>query len=285
MNTLIGAKVAAVSGLPQTTRERLAGIYSDDARQIVFVDLPGMTAGTDRLNVALRLSVLENVSEVDVVLHLVDVEDKAPVNEDMEEAIRAVRTPMVLVVTKLDGQHRQVDATAWAEKHLPGDLRGKYTAIFGISARDQRGTAELVNALAAMLPVGPPLYDPESLTDRDMRYLSQEAIREKVFMFLHQELPYSVAVQIEDFKERETGKWYVSATIYVERESQKGMVIGQAGATLKKISQAARKDIEELAGTAVYLDLWVKVREKWRRNDRDLEQFGYKTPKGKKKRR
>jgi GTP-binding protein Era len=285
MNALVGAKLAAVSGLPQTTRERLSGIYTDENRQIVFVDLPGMTAPTDRLNEALRLSVLENISEVEAVLHLVDVEDQKPLDDDVAEALRFVRRPMILLITKLDGKHREVDAREWASNRIPKKVLESYHAILGVSARDGRGLAELLDQLAALMPFSPPLYDPEDLTDRDLRYLAQEAIREKAFTLLHEELPYSVAVQIEDFKERERGKWYISANIFVERESQKGMVIGRGGEMLKKISQAARRDIEELAGAPVYLDLWVKVREKWRKNERDLEQFGYKTPKGKKRRR
>lgn len=276
MNALVGARLAAVSGLPQTTRERLSGIYTDDACQIVFVDLPGMIAATDKLNEALRQNVLRGIDGVDAVLHLVDVADPAPIDPDMAEALASVATPLILVVTKMDGKNGEKDPAVSVGPKLPQALRDRYAATVGVSALEERGLEALLAAATEHLPPGPPLYDPDDLTDRTLRYLAQEAIREKAFHFLHEELPYSVAVQVEEFKEREAGKWYVQATIYVERPTQKGMVIGKKGAMLKKISTAARRDIEELAGMPVFLDLWVKVREKWRKNEAALREFGYR---------
>lgn len=283
LNALTGAKLAAVSGLPQTTRERLSGIVSDDVRQIVFIDLPGLMEPTDRLNEVLRDNVIEGLSGVDAVLHLVDVEDKDPLAPEILRALGRVHLPLVLAVTKLDGHFASVDAHAWAEKHLPQEARERYRKIIGVSARTKKHLTELVEILTGFLPESAPLYDPETLTDRDMRYLSQEAIREKAFMYLHEELPYSVAVLVEEFQERDMGKWYIGATIYVEKDTQKGIVIGHNGEMLKKISQAARRDIEALCDAPVYLDLWVKVREKWRKNEADLKMFGYRPPAGKKK--
>ncbi len=279
LNALIGTKLAAVSALPQTTRERFLGIYSNDDLQIVFVDLPGLVEADDLLNEALRENVLGGLENVDVVIHLVDVTDKNPLSEDIREIVAKVRTPMILAVNKLDGKYRDKEAQRWADDNMPRKMKEKYTAILGISAREKRGLGELLTAVLGHLPEGPPLYDPDDLTDRDLRFLSQEMIREKVFQFLHQELPYSCAVQIEDFKEREHGKWYIAATIYVERESQKGMVVGKRGAMLKQISTAARKELEELCQAPVYLELWIKVREKWRKKEGALRDFGYRQKK------
>lgn len=284
LNRILGEKLAAVSPLPQTTRERFLGIHSEDDCQIVFVDLPGMIGPTDRLNEILRANVLDNLNEVDVVVHLVDVDDPAPLSGDMAEALRAVRTPLLFVLNKLDGKKARVDARSWMGEHLPEGSERNYAAILGVSAREGAGLDELLAEIRQRLPLGEPLYDPESLTDRDMRYLAQEMIREKAYAYLHEELPYATAVLIDDFKERDRGKWYIGATIYVERDTQKGIVIGHRGETLKKISTAARTDIERLCGAPVFLELWVKVRPKWRKNDADLRMFGL-TPPPKKKRR
>lgn len=279
LNALVGAKLAAVSALPQTTRERFAGIHSDDERQIIFVDLPGLTLATDRLNECLRLSVLESLNDVDLVVHLIDVADPTPVTKDVEEALSLIKRPMLLVVNKIDGKRAKTDAGSWAGENLSAELRKRYVAIVGISAAERKGLDVLLLEITQRLPEGPPLYDTEIMTDRDLRYLSQEMIREKAFIFLHEELPYATAVQVDEFVEREQGKWYIRATIYVERESQKGMVIGKNGEMLRKISKSAREEIEKICDAPVFLDLWVKVREKWRKNDYDLRMFGFSPPK------
>lgn len=279
LNQIIGERLAAVSALPQTTRERFQGIYTDESCQIVFVDLPGMIGATDRLNECLRVNVFEGIGEVDVIIHLVDVADDEPINEDVEAALALIRSPMVLAVNKIDGRRANVDAGSWAGERIPASIRNRYSGILGISATRGSGVDELLKMVATKLPEGPPLYDPDILTDRDMRFLAQEMIREQAYKFLHEELPYAIAVEIDEFKERETGKWYIRATLHVERDSQKGMVIGKKGETLKKISQSARKEIERICDAAVFLDLWVKVKPKWRKNDSDLRRFGFKPPK------
>jgi len=279
LNAIVGAKLAAVSALPQTTRDKFSGIYSDDSRQIVFVDLPGLVTPDDRLNECLHSNVREGISGVEVVIHLVDVADKEPAGDEVVRAVASVRGPIILVVNKIDGSHARVDAGSWAGEHLPPEMKKRYATILGVSAREKKGLDGLLSAIGAHLPEGPPLYDTDILTNRDLRYLSQEMIREKAFQFLHEELPYSTAVLIEEFTERAEGKWYIRAVVYVERDSQKGIVIGNGGATLKKISTAARRDIEALCGAPVYLELFVKTREKWRRNDSDLRMFGLTPPK------
>jgi GTPase len=278
LNRLVGVGIAAVSPLPQTTRDRFLGILSEETRQFLFVDLPGMVAGNDRLNQCLRRNVLEGMEGIDVVLHLVDVGDTNPLNADVEEALRVVRSPIILVLTKVDGKRAKVDVASWAGENLPERVRNSYKSMIAISSLHDKGLGELLDSIASHLPESPPLYDPDDVTDRDLRYLSQEMIREKLFLHLNDELPYATAVQVDEFRERETGKWYIRATIHVERISQKGIVIGKGGATLKKIAQDARREIERICDFPVFLDLWVKVTENWRRNDGALREFGLKPP-------
>lgn len=282
LNKLVGSRLAAVSHLPQTTRDRFQGILTDDHSQIVFVDLPGMVAANDRLNECLRSNVIGGLEGIDVVLHLIDVNDPEPINGEMQDAMGHVRAPIVLALTKNDGKRSRTDVASWAGENLPADLVARYHSMHAISAFTGHGIDELHSALVGLLPEGEHFYDPEYTTDRDMRYLAQEMIREKVFNHLRDEIPYATAVTVEEFKEREQGKWYIRATIHVERHSQKGIVIGKGGGTLKKISQEARRDIETICDAPVFLDLWVKVSEKWRSKDFALREFGFKPPKKRK---
>ncbi len=279
LNHILGEKLAAVSALPQTTRERLFGIHSEEHSQIVFVDLPGVLEPADRLNECLSENVRSGVKDVDLIVHLVDVADPEPLTPPVERLLRTMRCPAVLALNKLDGKRARTDAGSWAGEKLPLDIRNRYAAILGTSAKEGHGVPELLAAIRGLLPEGPPLYDPEMLTDRDLRHLAQEMIREKAFLHLHEELPYAVAVEVREFQEREAGKWYIAADLYVERESQKPIVIGRKGETLRRISSEARRDIERLCQAGVYLELWVKVRPKWRKRDADLRRFGFKPPK------
>jgi len=281
MNVLVGAKLAAISPLPQTTRVKTLGILSDEQGQIIFADLPGLIAGTDKLNKCLRENVELGISGVDVVLHLVDVADDEALNEDMQRVLSRIGVPIVLAVNKVDGKKAKTDAACWVGEKVPVEVRNRYHAQLGISARDGRGLPELTAVLRALLPEGPPLYDEDSLTDRDLRFISAEMIREKLFLLMREEVPYSTAVEIEEFAERAEGKWYIRAVIYVERDSQKGIVIGKGGDMLKKISQSARIEIEKICDAPVFLELFVKVKDGWRRNESMLRQLGYKAKKAK----
>lgn len=275
VNALVGEKLLAVSGLPQTTRDRIHAILSTPAMQVVFVDLPGLVAANDRLNEALRQRVLDGLEGVDCVIHLVDPTDPDPVGDDIAGVLAEVRTPVLCAVNKIDTQGPDFDASAWLDALPPPFDRARYRATLALSAARGTGTEELLAAVAGFLPEGPPLYDPDALTDRSMRFLAAELIREKVFHHTHQEIPYSTAVTIEQFEERKKGKWFVSANIHVERDSQKGMVIGKGGAMLKKISHDARTDIERLTGHPIFLELFVKVSHKWRKSEVHLREFGY----------
>ncbi len=275
MNRLVGEKVAIVSPKPQTTRDRINGIRSDERSQIIFVDMPGLVEPRDRLNEALVENIRQALDGVDLVIHLVDVTDPEPMAPPAPEILGAIEVPVLAAINKIDRVPRGFDL----EKRLaekPGWIEpDRYEEILQISATEGRGLDALLEAVFERLPEGPPLYDPEELTDRDLRWLSGEIVREKVFLLLGEELPYSIAVETEEFREREDGKWFIRVVIYVERDSQKGIVIGSGGQMLKKIGQAARGEVEALAGMAVYLELWVKVRKNWRKKENELRRFGY----------
>ncbi len=275
VNALIGEKLAAVSGLPNTTRDRIHAILTTDTMQAILVDLPGLVEGSDRLNEALRKRVLDSVAGVDVVLHIIDVEDLQSVNEDIADVLARSQRPVVLAINKVDRKSAAFDARSWAGELPPPFNAALYREIIGLSALKGQGLPQLLKALEGLLPPGPHLYDPDQLTDRHLRFLAAELIREKVYHFTHEEIPYSTAVEIEEFHERPGGKTFIAAIIHLERDSQKGIVIGKGGAMLKKISTAARQDIERLMDGPVFLQLHVKVSRDWRRSERALREFGY----------
>lgn len=275
LNRLVGGKIAIVSPRPQTTRDRINGILTENNCQMIFVDMPGLVAPTDRLNEALVDSIHQGLDGVDVVIHLIDVEDKAPLVPPVGETLAGIRVPIIAVLNKTDRFRGNFNVRHYLDASPARIEPERYRRIVPVSALDGTGIEDLKACLAPLLPEGPPLHDPDDLTDRDMRWLAAEAVREQVFLQLGEELPYCVAAQTEEFKERPDGKWYIRAVIYIERESQKGIVIGAGGQRLKAIGQAARKEIEDLLDHPVFLELWVKVRKNWRKKDADLRMFGY----------
>ncbi len=282
LNAILGERVAAVSPRPQTTQRRLAGILNGDGFQIVFVDLPGVVPPDDRLRAALCENLRAGLEGVDAVVHLVDAGDRYPFDPEVQEVLAEVRVPRILAVNKLDGRNRSRAAADVAARLGEGAGAAHYREIVGLSALENRGVAELVAAVARLMPQGHALYDADQLVDANLRDLAAEMIREKVFSVLRDELPYAVAVTIEDFQENPPPrKWVIRATLHVERDSQKSILIGSGGTVLKTISTSARRDIERLCGCGVFLELWVKVRPNWRRNDNDLRHFGIAEPRRK----
>ncbi|MEQ8820212.1 MAG: GTPase Era [Sumerlaeia bacterium] len=281
LNALVGYKLAAVSGLPQTTRDRINGIVSRADMQVVFVDLPGLIDPNDRLNETLRWRVLETLNDVDVVVHLVDVSEEKPVSDDMAAILGDVKRPMIFAANKVDLKTSEFHLASFMGE-LPGPGPGGYSASLVLSAAQEAGLPELLEAIRPHLIEGPPLYDTDHLTDRTMRFLVSEIVREKVYHYTHQEIPYATAVTIDEFIERKKAKWYIGATIHVERDSQKGIVIGKKGDLLKRISRTARQDCEKLCGSPIFLELFVKVTPNWRKNDARLKEFGYDPPKRRK---
>ena len=271
MNALIGAKIAAVSRRAQTTRNQIKGILTRPDCQIVFVDMPGLIAPRDRFNECLVGQALEALEDADLLYHLIEADDPAPHSDEVASALERVRCPKFLIVNKMDRPRASVGGNAATIEAIAP----RYDEVFRISALTRQGLDDLLARTVARMPVHPPYYDEEDLTDRDARFLAAEIVREKLFELTGQEVPYSIATQVEEFKERADGKHYVRVVIFVERDTQKKMVVGAGGRMLKKVGELARVDIEELTDHPVYLDLWVKVHKNWRKDEAELRRLGY----------
>ncbi len=285
-NRLLGQKIAITSPKPQTTRDQLLGIMTDDDAQIMFLDTPGIHTPQHKLGEYMVGVAAETVKNADLVLWLVDV-NTAPRDEDRHIAellgrlYRAHRSstplpPLVIGLNKIDQWSGDAAGTAQrVQEYLALVTRfgALETALF--SGLKGQGVDELKATLRRRLPLGPRYYPADEVTDLQVRFLAAELIREKALLFLQQEVPHSIAVDVDEFTERSADLTYISATIYVERDSQKGIVLGENGSKIKKIGQAARPEIEDLVGTRVYLELWVKVWEKWREREGTLKRLGY----------
>jgi len=274
MNRILGAKIAIVTPKPQTTRDRIAGIYTEERGQIVFLDSPGIHKPDRALNAYMVRTAQRIGEESDVVAHLVDDRETGKGAEDalVRGILSNLAVPRVLVVNKID-RMGQSAAEARRAELVRG---GFYEDSFLVSAAKGSGIDAFLAAMFARLPEGPAYYPDEDLTDLPMRFIAKETVREKLFQELQQEVPYSVAVQIEEYREEpEKGLVRIRADILVERESQKGIVIGKRGALLKKIGTAARVELEKETGTRVYLELFVKVEREWSRSETMLRRLGY----------
>ena len=274
MNALMGQKIAAVSHRPQTTRTRQLGIITEPTYQIVFVDTPGIiTQPRHELDEFMVQAALETLDDADVVLWLLDLTTR-PGEDDRLIAERLAGVGPDKVLMGLN----KVDATPAADvlRHTEA-----YTSLLPgatwlhLSATEGTGVAELLERLVAALPEGPRYYPPEQITDIFERNIAAELIREQLMLQLREEIPYGTAVQVRDFKERPNNTIYISADIFVERDSHKSIVIGAGGAQLKQLGAAAREQIEQLMDAKVFLDLWVKVEPNWRRDPGLLRMFGY----------
>ncbi len=274
MNAWLGQKVAIVSSKPQTTRNRLLGIYTDSTAQVIFMDTPGIHQPRHLLGKVMVDTAMRTLKDADVVLCVVDASE-APTPEDIlvAEAIhRNTRgQPVVLALNKIDllPTGESPYTPAYLEMVAP-------TVWLTVSATRGDYRDELLKQIIALLPIGPAYYPPDQITDQTERFLVAELIREAALHHLHQEVPHALAVVTDEFTERDERTTYISATLYVERDSQKRIVIGQDGRMLKAIGQSARQEIEQLLGRHVYLDLWVKVWPKWRKKETDLRRLGYR---------
>ncbi|HBX42500.1 MAG TPA: GTPase Era [Deltaproteobacteria bacterium] len=274
LNRILGVRIAIVTSKPQTTRDRVAGIYTEPRGQIIFLDSPGIHRPKRALNEFMVRTAERIAAEADVVAHIVD--DRLRVEGEEERLVRGVleriSVPRVIVVNKTD-RIGEAEADLRRKELMEGGL---YSRGFLISARKGFGVEELLEYLFEILPEGPAYYPEDDLTDLPVRFLAKEIIREKLFEFLSDELPYSVAVSIEEFRENpERNLIRIRAEIYVERESQKGMVIGRGGRMLRAIGTAARQELEKETGERVYLDLFVKVVRDWSRKETMLRRLGY----------
>jgi GTP-binding protein Era len=285
VNALLGQKIAAVSPKPQTTRKRQLGILTEDQYQLVFVDTPGMHNPRHKLGKFLNQEAEESLAGVDVVLWLVDASVK-PTDEDKQIGLLLAklprRTPLVLAANKMDlipaeALTRNLEAYQASVK--------KDSKEIAISATHGSHLNELVELLVSLSPFRAPDYDEEQVTDSFERDIAADLIRESCLNHLRDEVPHGVGVRIDEFKERDNGMLYIGATIFIERESQKGILIGEGGSMMKAIGSAARKEIEEMGGRKVFLELRAKVLKDWRNDENAMQRFGYRIGKKKKKRR
>jgi GTP-binding protein Era len=272
MNALVGEKIAIVSPKPQTTRTRLLGILTRPEAQIVFVDTPGIHQPQLRLGEEMVATAERAVAEADVVLCVVDVSQ--PPNAEDEQVVRSAlkaAIPRFLVANKVDLLPRPSDREAAVARYL---ALGPFDRVQVVSAVTGEGLAELVEALVQTLPEGPQFYPEDQISDQLERDIGAELIREAVLRNLHQEVPHSVAVQVEEWQTRPNGVTYIRATIFVEKESQKGILLGAGGRMMKRIGRQAREELEFFVGGKVYLDLWVKVLKNWRKDENALRRLG-----------
>ena len=272
-NALVGERLSIVTPKPQTTRQRVLGIATGRACQMIFLDTPGMLDPKYRLQEAMSRHTERSANDADVLLVMVDATDlDGGFDAQVQRAVAHSSVSNVVVLNKIDRVSKE-DA-ARVEDVVQGRMV-RADVVVAVSALYGTNVDRLRVAVEERLPLGPYLYPPEMIADQPERFFVAELVREGIFTALQQEIPYSAAVKIEEFKDREKGKTYISAVIFVERESQKGIVIGANGTMLRRIGRAARPRIEAFLDRPVYLDLWVKVRGNWRKKDSDLREFGY----------
>jgi GTP-binding protein Era len=273
LNAILGEKIVITSDKPQTTRNRIQGIHNVPGGQIVFIDTPGVHRAKSRLNRSLVETALESIQGVDVILFLVEATARPASEEEMmAEILAGVTVPVLLVINKVD----LVEKESLLRLMEAYSTMHDFCEIVPLSASKGDGVDRLVDLVSSRLPVGPAYFPDDILTDLPERFVVAEMVREKIFRLTRDEIPYSVAVQVESFKERpESGVIAISATIIVERDSQKGIIIGRRGEMLKRIGTAARHEIERFLAEKVFLELFVKVSKDWSENPQKLKEFGY----------
>jgi GTP-binding protein Era len=273
VNAWMGVRLAAVSPKPQTTRNRLLGILTRGDAQVIFVDTPGIHQPRTALGEYMVAQARRAVPDADLALFMVDV-STSPDRADEEVArlvAGAVQIPAVLVMNKVD----LLSDEERAERLAAYEALGQFDAVYAISALHGENLEALLAEVIGLLPEGPRFYPPDQLTDQQERFVAAEMIREQALHHLEQEVPHALAVVVQDFVERDDGLLSITANLYTERDSQKGIVIGRGGAMLKQIGTSAREALEAFFGCRVYLELWVKVRKNWRRDPKMLQQLGY----------
>lgn len=278
MNTVLGQKIAIVTPRPQTTQRQQLGIHTGPASQMIFVDTPGLHNPQHKLGQFMVKAAEDALRDADVILWVLDV-SVMPTTADQRIAETIQRlvqeTPVVLALNKADllDEAQQEAHTAAYEALVP------YTTALLVSALNGDGVPELVATLTDLLPEGPRYYPADQVSEVNMRFIAAEVVREKIMLATEQEIPHAVAVEIVEYKERSEDMTYISAVIYVERDSQKGIIIGKGGGMIKQIGQQARAELQTMLGTQVYLDLQVKVLKNWRSDDRLMRRLGYRIPK------
>ncbi|NNJ28307.1 GTPase Era [Lacrimispora defluvii] len=273
MNHLIGQKIAITSDKPQTTRNKIQTVYTDDRGQIIFLDTPGIHKAKNKLGEYMVNVAEHTLKEVDVVLWLVEPTTFIGAGEQhIAEQLNQVKTPVILVINKIDTVKNQEEILTFINAYK--DIC-KFTEIVPVSALKDKNTDLMLELIYKYLPEGPQYYDEDTVTDQPMRQISAELIREKALRLLNDEIPHGIAVTVEKMKERDNGIMDIEANIICERESHKGIIIGKGGAMLKRIGTAARREIEAQLEMKVNLQLWVKVRKEWRDSELYMKNYGY----------
>lgn len=273
MNNIIGEKIAIVSEKPQTTRNRIQGIFTGDQGQIIFVDTPGIHKPKHLLGEYMVKVSTRSLEEVDLIYYMVDVTkpfgggEQFIINQLVNTAV-----PVFLLINKIDlASDDQINTFI-----QPFQAQMNFTQVITLSAVQGTNIPDLLKQTFNYLPEGPLYYPKDNFTDQPESFIAAEIIREKALRLTRDEVPHSLAVEVEEFKHQENGKVYLKASIYTERESQKGIIIGRKGQMLKNIGEQSRLEIEKLLAAPVYLDLWVKVKKNWRDNEGNLNQLGYR---------
>ena len=272
LNEMMGEKLAIVTPKPQTTRNQITGILTTDAYQIIFLDTPGVLTPKYRLHDQMLKAAYRAIADADIVLYMIDASGlNSSIEEKILDELKKAAQQVILVINKIDliPNPSLLPIIARYQEKLP------FLELIPISATVGDGVSELQESIIRHLPKGPPYFPPDQLSNLPERFFISETIREKIFLRTSQEIPYASSVVVEEFKERPNGKIYISAMLYVERQSQKGILVGKGGKTIKRIGQLARAEIEQFLEATVFLDLRVSVKADWRRDERKLKDMGY----------
>ena len=273
INALIDDKIVIVSDKAQTTRNRIICVYTDESKQVVFMDTPGIHKPKHKLGEYMVDAAIESLKEVEAVLFVVAGNEKrGPGDNFIIEQLGRVKVPVFLLINKIDTLSKEDLMKVIVSYQDAYDFAG----IIPISAKEKDNLDEVLTVLDENLPEGPQYFPDDMITDQPERLIISDIVREKILLATRDEIPHAIAVDVDEMKTREDGTTYVRATIYCERDSQKGIIIGRRGALLKELGAAARADIQRLLATKVYLDLWVKVKKDWRNKSGMLSELGYK---------
>ena len=270
MNQLVGERISIATFKAQTTRHRIMGIVNTDDMQIVFSDTPGVLKPNYKMQEMMLAFSESALADADVLLYVTDVIENPEKNIDFLEKVKKMKIPVLLLINKIDQSdpNKLGDTVEKWHSLLPN------AEILPISAKNKFGVDMLLKRIKELLPESPAFFDKDQLTDKPARFFVSEIIREKILLYYDKEIPYAVEVRVERFKEDDT-RIHINAVIYVERDSQKGIIIGKKGAAIKQIGTEARQDLEQLLGCRVFLDLSVKVKKNWRRDANQIRRFGY----------
>jgi len=275
INAVMGRKVSIVTAKPQTTRHRILAVHTTDTAQIIFVDTPGLHRKAGKaMNRLMNRTAANALADADLVLFVSDATRWTSADDDVLKRVRKVKAPVIAVLNKVDKvkpKEKLLDTIALMSARLD------FEEIVPLSALRETNLEALLSLLPPFLPESPPLFPEDMHTDRSQEFHAAEVIREKLTLMLHQELPYGLTVQVERYLDGESGIT-INAIIWVERDSQKGIVVGKQGSVLKKIGRAARLELKEQLGRNVHLELWVKVKSNWADNEKDLMNLGYEAP-------